>query len=113
MISIDKAKRLKSLGLEWNPKLGDWYKADYWPTSTLFTVIELRYIIENVRDDENNTWLPSLNQMLDEIEKYQYTFSLVGEKVTLFKKLNLVIQFECDSREDSVADALIWILENI
>jgi len=119
MISIDKAKRLKELGLEWNPKLGDWHKADYWPTPTLFTVDTLRLdnkeigcIIEKVRYDENNTWLPSLNQLLDEIEKYQYTFSLVGEKLTLFKKLNLVIQFECDNREDSVADALIWILEN-
>jgi len=119
MISIEKAKQLKSLGLIWNPKLGDWYKADYWPTPTLFTIDTLRFddkeikcIIENVKNAENNTWLPSLDQMLDEIEKYQYIFSLVGEKLTLFKKLNLVIQFECDNREDSVADALIWILEN-
>ena len=70
---------------------------------------EIECVIENVK---SNTWLPSLDQMLDEIEKYQYTFSLVGEKVTLFKKLNLVMQFECESREDSVADSLIWILEN-
>ena len=115
MISIDKAKRLKELNLEWNPKIGDWHKADYWPTPTLFTVDTLRLddkeikcVIEKVKE---NTWLPSLDQMLDEIEKYRYIFSLVGEKLTLFKKLNLVIQFECESREDSVADALIWILE--
>ena len=115
MISIDKAKRLKELGLEWNPKLGDWHKADYWPTPTLFKVDTLRLddkeiecVIEKIK---NNTWLLSLDQMLDEIEKYEYIFSLVGEKLTLFKKLNLVIQFECESREDSVADALIWILE--
>jgi len=116
MISIEKAKQLKSLGLIWNPKIRDWRKADYWPTPTLFTIDTLRLndkeiecVIENVKSD---TWLPNLNQMLDEIEKYQYIFSLVGEKLTLFKKLNLVIQFECESREDSVADALIWILEN-
>jgi len=29
MISIEKAKRLKELNLEWSPKLGDWYKVDY------------------------------------------------------------------------------------
>ena len=117
MISVDKAKRLKELNLEWNPKCGDFYKADYWPTPTLMSIdtfrlndIEIERVIENVK---TNTWLPSLDQMLDEIEKYEYTFSLIGEKLTLFKKLNLVIQFECDSREDSVADALIWILENI
>ena len=119
MISIDKAKRLKSLGLIWNPKCGDFYKADYWTTSTLFAVdtfrlndIEIERVIENIKKSENKTWLPSLEQLLDEIEKYQYVFSLVGEKLTLFKKLNLVVQFECESREDSVADALIWILEN-
>ena len=118
MISIEKAKILKELGLIWNPKCGDWYKADYWPTPTLMSIdtfrlddIEIKMVIENIKKSENNTWLPSLDQMLDEIEKYQYIFSLVGEKLTLFKKLNLVIQFECESREDSVADALIWILE--
>ena len=115
MISYDKAKRLKELGLQWNPKRGDWHKADYWPTPILFTIDTLRLdnkeiecVIEKVKE---NTWLPSLTQLLDEIEKYQYIFSLVGEKLTLFKKLNLVMQFECDNREDSVADALIWILE--
>ena len=120
MISVDKAKRLKELNLEWNPKCGDFYKADYWPTPTLMSIdtfrlndIEIERVIENIKKSENKTWLPSLEQLLDEIEKHQYIFSLVGEKLTLFKKLNLVIQFECDSREDSVADALIWILENI
>jgi len=119
MISIDKTKRLKELGLIWNPKLGDWYKADYWPTPTLFTIDTLRLddkeiecVIENIKNRDDEVWLPRLDQLLDEIEKHQYTFSLVGEKLTLFKKLNLVIQFECDIREDSVADALIWILEN-
>ena len=42
MISYDKAKRLKELGLQWNPKRGDWHKADYWPTPILFTIDTLR-----------------------------------------------------------------------
>ena len=118
MISIDKAKQLKELRLEWNPKCGDWYKVDYWPTPTLLTADitrmdneEICRRFERISKDEKTVWLPSLKQMLDEIEKYQYTFSLVGEKITLFKKLNLVVQFECESREDAVADALIWILQ--
>jgi len=118
MISYDKAKRLKSLGLQWNPKCGDWYKADYWPIPTLFTIDILRLndkeiecVIENIKNRDDKVWLPNLSQLLDEIEKYQYIFSLVGEKITLFKKLNLVVQFECESREDSVADALIWVLQ--
>jgi len=118
VISYDKAKQLKELGLTWNPKIGDWYKADYWPIPTLFTIDTTRMDneeicrrFERISKDEKTVWLPSLKQMLDEIEKYQYTFSLVGEKITLFKKLNLVVQFECESREDAVADALIWILQ--
>ena len=118
MISIDKAKQLKELGLVWNPKRGDWHKADYWPTPTLFIIDTLRLddkeiecVIENIKNRDDEVWLPSLDKMLDEIEKYNYIFSLVGEKITLFKKLNLIIQFECDNREDSVADALIWILK--
>ena len=61
MISIDKAKQLKELGLKWNPKCGDWYKADYWPTPTLFTTDTLRLDdkeIENViKNVKNNIFI--------------------------------------------------------
>jgi len=124
MISIDKAKRLKNLGLSWHkPKEGDWYSINNLLFLTSKYDMPFGYTHNHIGEIDSNdkegllisneVWLPSLEQMLNEIEKYQYTFSLVGEKLTLFKKLNLVIQFECDSREDSVADALIWILENI
>ena len=117
MISIDKAKRLKELGLEWNPKLGDWHKADYWPTPTLFTVDTLRLddkeiecVIENVK---KNTWLPSLDQMLDMFENN-------WELYRTYDKNNYVFEYRIrgvwyasqgDSKEDVVADALINLLE--
>ena len=126
MISIDKAKQLKSLGLQWNPKRGDWHKADYWPTPILLTIDALRLndkeikcVIENIKNRDDEVWLPRLDQMLDEIEKYNYTYSLI--KVGGLGKYNMIIklqgslnvssQFYHDTREDAVADALIFLLE--
>jgi len=126
MISIDKAKQLKSLGLQWNPKHGDWHKADYWPTPILLTIDALRLndkeikcVIENIKNRDDEVWLPRLDQMLDEIEKYNYTYSLI--KVGGLGKYNMIIklqgslnvssQFYHDTREDAVADALIFLLE--
>ena len=124
MISIDKAKQLKELRLEWNTKCGDWYKVDYWPTPTLLTADitrmdneEICRRFERISKDEKTVWLPSLEQMLDEIEKYNYTYSLI--KVGGLGKYNMIIklqgsgsssQFYHSIREDAFADALIWIL---
>ena len=126
MISIDKAKQLKELRLEWNPKCGDWYKVDYWPTPTLLTADitrmdneEICRRFERISKDEKTVWLPSLEQMLDEIEKYNYTYSLIkigglGKYNMIIKlqgSLNVSSQFYHDIREDAVADALIFLLE--
>jgi len=126
MISIDKAKRLKELGLQWNPKRGDWHKAEYWPKPILFTTDGLRlddkeieYVIENIKNRDDEVWLPSLEQLLDEIEKYNYTYSLIkvgglGKYNMIIKlqgSLNISSQFYHNTREDAVADALIFLLE--
>ena len=124
MISIDKAKQLKELGLQWNPKCGDWYKTDYWPTPTLLTADttrmdnkEINSRFERINKDDNTVWLPRLDQLLDEIEKYNYVYSLI--KVGGLGKYNMIIklqgsgsssQFYHSIREDAFADALIWIL---
>ena len=122
MISIEKAKRLKELNLEWSPKLGDWYKVDYQPTPTLFTVDTLRLddkeiecVVENVKE---NTWLPNLTQMLDEIKKYNWTYALYSEnEIEIETRIeNIAIidrhkNYEGNIIDDIVADALIWILQ--
>jgi len=122
MISIEKAKKLKFLGLVWNPKIGDWHKADYWPTPTLFTVDTLRLddkeiecVIENIKE---NTWLPSLAQMLNEIKKYNWNYALYSEnEIEIETRIeNIAIidrhrNFEGNIIEDIIADALIWILQ--
>jgi len=123
MISYDKAKRLKELGLEWNPKRGDWHKADYWPTPILFVINTLRldnkeieYVIENIKNRDDEVWLPRLDQMLDEIEKQGYWWLLSKNYCIVGKgeKIGDIVpgqRFDGDSPENTIADALIWILE--
>ena len=122
MISYDKAKQLKELGLKWNPKCGDWYKVEHWPTPTLFTTDTLRLDdkeIENViKNVKNNIWLPSLKQLLDKIKEYNWTYGLYSENEieieTRLEYISLIDRnrnFEGEIIEDIVADALIWILK--
>ena len=125
MISIDKAKQLKNLGLIWNPKRGDWHKADYWPKPILFTTDTLRlddkeieYIIENIKNRDDEVWLPSLKQMLDKIKEYNWTYALYSEnEIEIETRIEYVSiidrhrNFEGEIIEDIVADALIWILQ--
>jgi len=99
MISYDKAKQLKELGLKWNPKCGDWYKVEHWPI-------------------KNNIWLPSLKQLLDKIKEYNWTYALYSENEieieTRLEYISLIDRnrnFEGEIIEDIVADALIWILK--
>jgi len=122
LISYDKTKQLKSLGLKWNPQCGDWYKADYWPTPILFTTDTLRLDdkeIENViKNVKNNIWLPSLKQLLDKIKEYNWTYALYSENEieieTRMEYISLIDRnrnFEGEIIKDIVADALIWILK--
>ena len=117
MISIEKAKQLKSLGLIWNPKFGDWYKADYWPTPILFTIDTLRLdnkeiecVIEKVKE---NTWLPSLDQMLDMFDSNWELYRTYDGNTYVFDYRIRGIWYisEGNSKEDVVADALINLLE--
>lgn len=123
MISIDKTRQLKELGLVWNPQCGDWYKIDYWPTPILLTIDisrlddkEIECVIENVK---NNTWLPRLDQMLDEIKKYNWTYALYSEnkiEIEIETRIEYVSiidrhrNFKGNIIENVIADALIYIL---
>ncbi len=66
-VSLDTAKRLKELGLEWEPKKGDWY---------FHSMVGIRV---NVYNDfpfdgeagKNCLWLPRLDQIMEEIERQE------------------------------------------
>ena len=118
MISIDKAKTLKELGLEWNLKRGDFYL--YESLTNKETCIDL--IMQDNPGfwcDAVRTWLPSLKQLLAEIEKFNVYWEIekLLEDNRPFYSIIIGNGFPMDRGndyvlEDAIADALIWFLEN-
>jgi len=117
MISIDKAKILKELGLKWEPKRGDYYL--YESLANKETCVDL--IMQDNPGfwcDAVRTWLPRLDQLLNEIEKlgyhpriekwedefYECNPCLLGIYSKGYGKMN-------KTWEDAVADVLIGLLE--
>jgi len=124
MISVNKAKQLKKLGLVWIPKCGDWYKADYWPTATLLTADttrmdneEIKGVFERIGKDDKTVWLPRLDQLLNEIEKFNVYWEierLLEDNKPFYSVIIGEIPMDRGNSnilEDAIADALIWILE--
>ena len=124
MISYDKAKQLKELGFKWKPKRGDWYKADCWPTPILLMEDNIRLTdneninrFKRIGEDDNNVWLPRLDQMLNKIKEYNWEYALFSENIIEIETRNINTPvherleiFKNETIDDVVADALIWIL---
>lgn len=126
MISLELSKQLKSAGLEWRPKEGDFVYDDFgglgviaredeqfWflsPSYTRTTCIGYDY-------HECEAWAPRLDQLLTEIEArgYKEVYSGPGECTIYFAEEPYRKTFwadkHSDSREDAAAKALLWILK--
>ena len=111
MISLELAKKLKEAGLEWKPKKGDFYGV--FGTNS----IELITIDRNDIVPRNIIWLPSLDQLLAEIEKRGYGWKLEKfhaynlRRMEIYKVNDLLGCFGGNSPEEAAASALLWILE--
>lgn len=96
-VSLELAKRLKSAGLEWKPKRGDWFNApifnvDIFCLVTTFGEFDVK---------ENHIWLPSLSDLLEVLEKI-CTVDL--------HELSVKWRTAEDSWEDAAAKTLLWAL---
>lgn len=124
MLSLELAKRLKELGLEWEPQRGDWYYNHHGyvsgTTTTLDLLNEVTVLIQSIsRDYANRTvhFAPRLDQLLAEIEKRGYAWKLEKfhaynlRRMEIYKVNDLLGCFEDNSPEEAAAQALIWILE--
>lgn len=108
MISLEMARKLKEAGLEWEPKKGDWY----WVFGT--NSIDLITIDRNDIVPKSIIFLPSLDQLLAEIEKCAYEWCLEQARdkyrLSLWFDQACVYEFRADTPEDAAAEALLWIL---
>lgn len=126
MLSLELVKRLKELGLEWEPQRGDWYYNHHGyvsgTTTTLDLLNEVTVLIQSIsRDYANRTvhFAPRLDQLLWEIEKRGYKWDLTNCPLEPLGKYSLTLWIDnglpnehfADSPEEAAAQALIWILE--
>jgi len=136
MISQEKALALKEAGLQWEPKPGDWYSyPEGKPCLVAFQSTISEYIqVTNTTDEsfpntrlmtisellkEKTVWLPRLDQLLAEIEKlgWEYSVGLWSERThqryeCVVVKSNKRLVFFGETPKDAVTDALLWILKN-
>lgn len=131
MIGVELARELKEAGLEWKPKQGDWaYIVDpYDKNGTLSRVIGKN----DVRDfggtkHPEDVWLPSLSQLLAEIEGrgYEWETGLIMTiggpempgrhksgywcEIWLSEDMRTKYRIKADTPEEAAGQALLWIL---
>lgn len=120
--SVDTARKLKSAGLEWEPHKGDAY----------YDIGNIEYVLRRVLDFirraggysgplENLVWLLRLGQLCAELEKRGYLVDSLHYRsgyLTVLSRLDDTGEWEevyngptGESRVESVALALLWVLE--
>ena len=114
MISMEKARELKSAGLAWVPKQFDFYHNTNNKRDEI-VVLNKQAIADTGK--VNLIWFPSLSQLLAEIEaRYPYLWQVGRRESGRYKMVLMdcgynVTSFEADTPEDACADALLWILK--
>lgn len=117
MISLELAKKLKAAGLKWEPKQGDCYwDVDYKKVRHTGRPGKLLWVSWHI-------WLPSLSQLLAEIEARDYQWNLCKNTMR-FKNgyYDIAIYqggipwayhtpFAVDTPAEAAGQALLWILE--
>lgn len=116
MISLDKARRMKELGLKWEPKKFDLFTNGDEVLVVLYTETGLNKTLfiktqYGLCMGDGWIWLPRLEQLLAEIERH-VKFVKITKLIMEKKWLALVDgeQFMADDPADAAADALIWII---
>jgi hypothetical protein len=117
MISLDKARELKEAGLVWEPKEGDWYYSNNTKTTILADFDRAGDIISLAAQKSPGwlVWLPSLSQLLAEIEArgimYKLGCARGNYRIDVSDGILFVGGFDADTPDNAAADALIWILK--
>lgn len=112
MISLETAKKLKEAGLKWEPEHGDWFHHNAFGHE----IVSNKFPPEKVT--EGFIWLPRLDQLLSEVEKRGWYWSIYKDRM-LDNYACFINQLaggngkQCieKSPEEATAEALIWILE--
>lgn len=131
MIGLELAKKLKDVGLRWEPKIGDWWHGDrglkLYDNKTRHRWNEWNKTRKHlVWTHWGIVWLPSLSDLLAEIEWRGYHVDINTVSLGMPVKLSYVISLKNISPdgeiltleykkwgctpEEAVGQALLWIL---
>lgn len=125
MLSLETAKRLKELGLRWEPQEGDFLYYHTYGEESELGVINDSDMGENREESLDNIytgeWIfaPRLDQLLAEIEGRGYEWDL--HTFDGYYEIQIVCYFDGHKKkeltlmkgspEEAAAQALVWILE--
>jgi hypothetical protein len=130
LLSLSKAEELKKAGLVWEPEKGDWYNLIVCGTGEIKGPNLVQVLPFGVFCNVVDIWLPSLSQLLAEIEAREWNWTirkLNGDfqaagggkyRLVLLDKLEATWgiknrQFLADTPEDAASMALIYLLKNL
>lgn len=127
MISLELAKELKEAGLIWEPRVGDMF---YWHNGKDWGIDALTYedVNENLEETEDfideGVWIfaPHLDQLLAEIEKRGWKYTLISRNMNGANEdcLCWVVKWTIPTAKrglygvtptEATASALLWIYE--
>lgn len=120
MISLEMAQRLKTAGLKWEPKFGDYYIIPAVFDEGILQMMDIRQVMSYQKNPEeweesinSFVFVPRLDQLLAEIyETYNFTLHSSGYIVLRKKGSGMVAEyFHSDTLENAAASALLWIYE--
>ena len=124
MISLEMAQRLKTAGLKWEPRFGDYYKIPTVFEDGMTAVMNAKQVMgyrKNPEEWEESinsfVFIPRLDQLLAEIEELGYKWFAETDteryfiRVVEIKKTNNFHVIFSDSPANAAAEALLWIYE--
>ena len=127
MISLELAKKLKDAGLEWGMKKGDAYANSL--NNIFYYSNEFNFAHSLGDSSLNSIWLPSLSQLLTEVERrgWAWSINMIEEEMVPYhvsadskyefnlapKETPYILEFSTLSTfpEEVAGQALLWILE--
>lgn len=115
MISIETARQLKEAGLEWEPKIGDWYHVVRFDG----TVVDNPSLVTDCTcwPGDEDIWSPRLDQLLANARDRGYEIGLLPAYLAVVYQLDeseegwlWLYEVEREKPDEAAAQALLWIL---
>ncbi|NPV92372.1 MAG: hypothetical protein HPY50_16525 [Firmicutes bacterium] len=127
MISIDTAKRLKNLGMQWEPQADDEFVANWppWAGKEVYDVVasdspslkQMGIVVgaKGIYPRDFSYWMPPLDTMLKQFQQKGISWLLLNDTFLVYshRKINNqhLLRVKNQSQQQAAAEALAWLLQ--